>query len=66
MLYTYMVRQARLTDDQLDALQGQMEVISAYAPREIRQLLYFDCQFPNGDVYPLAEEAIDITSCIAV
>jgi len=46
-------------------LQGQREIISEYAPRDIRGLYCFDCYFPNGDVYPLLKDDIDIASCIA-
>lgn len=66
MLYAYFINHSHLTDDQIDALQGHHEVLSAYAPRDIRQLVCFDCQFPNGDVYRLTEDDIVITSCQAV
>ena len=65
MLYSYFVLQSRLSDDQIEALQGQREVASVYAPREIRGLYCFDCQFPNGDVYALMQDDIHVASCVA-
>jgi len=65
MLYRYFVEQSRLSDDQIESLLGLREVVSEYSPRAIRTLCCFDCEFPNGDVYPLTEDDIDIASCSA-
>lgn len=65
MIYRYLVKRAELADDHLASLGAYDEIMSRYSPREIQALYCFDCQFPNGDVYPLTDQQVDPLSCHA-
>ena len=65
MLYGYEVNKQYLTDVELECLGDEIEVFSFYSPREIKEYAFFDCIFPNGDVFVKTKEAVEPASAVA-